>query len=145
MLKVIKAARELPTAQLERVCGGERELDYLRHEFFREEGAVCCLWLEDGACVSALRLEPWRDGLLLTGLRTVPERQNQGCARALLGAVQAFLSRQGSVKLYSHIHKRNAASIRVHEKCGFRRIADTAALLDGSVTAQLGTYLFDGT
>lgn len=140
------ARRRFPHETAERgIALAEQEAyDYLRNCFFRLEGAMCCLWMENEICVSALRLEPWKDGLLLTGLETAPERRNKGCACALIRAVQAFLREQGVVKLYSHIDKKNAASIHIHEKCGFRGIADHAAYLDGSVDSRSVTYLFDG-
>ena len=117
--------------------------DDLRFGFFSIPRAMYCLWMVEGECVSALRLEPWQDGWLLAALETAPDRRNQGHARALLTAVQGYLGDQGPVKLYSHIHCRNTASIHVHERCGFRKIADTAKLLDGTVTSQMGTYLFE--
>ena len=35
---------------------------YLNEVFFRTSGAVYAIWEEQGAYVSALRLEPYRDG-----------------------------------------------------------------------------------
>ena len=141
MLQVAKTMTQLPLEQLERVYGGALDADYLRYEFFSLPGAVYCLWLAEGQCVSAVRLEPWRDGTLLTALETAPDKRKRGYARELVRAVVAYLAEQGSVRLYSHIHHRNAASIRVHEKCGFWKISDTAVLMDGTVTAQMGTYV----
>lgn len=143
MLKVIRSMRELPLEQLERIYGETLDVDYLRYEFFCVSGAAYCLWLVDSLCVSAARLEPWRDGMLLTALETAPDRRNRGYACALVRAVQAFLREQGSIRIYSHIHHRNAASIRVHEKCCFRKISDTAVYLDGSVVSHSGTYLLE--
>lgn len=143
MLKVISSMAELPLEHLEQVYGQAVDEEYLRFEFFHIPGAKICLWYVEGVCVSALRLEPWRDGLLLTGLETAPLWRNQGYAGALLLAVQSHLAQQGSYRLYAHIHKRNLPSVRVHERCGFRMISDTAALLDGTVTAQMGTYLLE--
>lgn len=117
--------------------------EYLRHGFFRMPGAVYCLWMENEVCVSALRLEPWKDGMLLTGLETAPERRNRGYACALIRGVQVYLGRQGGVRLYSHIRKRNTPSIHTHEKCGFRKISDMAVYIDGSVDSQGSTYLYE--
>lgn len=137
MLRVIDEVCDLPIFGLE----GFEQAAYLRLDFFHAPGAQCCLWMVEGCCVSLLRLEPWKDGLLLTGLETLPNRRNCGYAAALLTAVAAYCREQGNARLYSHIDHRNAPSIRVHEKCGFRRISDTAKLLDGTVTARMGTYL----
>ena len=41
----------------------EREFyDYLREDFFRQQGAFYAVWTEQGSYVSALRLEPYKDG-----------------------------------------------------------------------------------
>lgn len=143
MLKVAKSMAQLPLEELERVYGGTLDVEYLRFVFFTAPGSVYCLWLVDGLCVSAARLEPWRDGILLTALETAPDRRNRGYARALLQSVQAYLKEQGRDRLYSHIHHRNAASVRVHEACGFQKISDCATYLDDSVVSHSGTYLHE--
>lgn len=140
MLKVAKSMAQLPLEQLEGIYGNGLDVDYLRYEFFSVPGAVYCLWLVDGACVSAVRLEPWLDGWLLSGLETAPDQRNRGYARELIKAVQ---SRFAGGKLYSHIHHRNRASVRVHEACGFQKISDCATYLDDSVVSHSGTYLHE--
>lgn len=117
--------------------------DYLRQCFFTLPGSVYCLWQEDGHYVSALRLEPWKDGLLLTGLETTPSRRKKGYACKLVRGVQAYLARQGTVRLYSHISKCNEASIGVHMKCGFRKLFDYAAYNDGSTDRKAWTYIYE--
>lgn len=89
--------------------------------------------------MSALRIESYRNGVLVTGLETAPNFRNRGYAESLLSAVMDHLSECGSNFVYSHIDKRNAASLRVHEKCGFSRIRDSAVLLDGTVTTGMYT------
>jgi RimJ/RimL family protein N-acetyltransferase len=117
--------------------------DYLRQCFFKITGAVYCVWRVSGHYVSALRLEPWKDGLLLTGLETAPEQRGKGYAYDLIRAVQTHLAQQGTVTLYSHINNHNTASIAVHEKCGFRKLLDHATYLDGTVDCHSGTYICD--
>ena len=166
MLKVARSMSELPFDQLMEVyqetnirsarrhwsensperAGAMAEYifyDELQCGFFSIPDAMYCLWMVEGQCVSALRLEPWRDGWLLTALETSPAHRNQGYARALVQSVQGYLAQRGPVRLYSHIQSRNTASIHVHEQCGFRKFSDTARLLDGTVTSQMGTYLFE--
>ena len=166
MLKIARSMSELPLRQLMEVyqetnissaqrhwnaysperglaMAEDRFYEDLQCGFFSIPHAMYCLWLVEGECVSALRLEPWQDGWLLAALETAPDRRKQGHAQALLRAVQGYLSAQGAVKLYSHIHCRNKASIHVHEACGFRKITDTAKLLDGTITSRMGTYLFE--
>ena len=139
MLKTIRTAADLPLDELSRVYGSRADEDFLRYEFFGQAGAALWLWSEGGEAVSALRTEPWKDGCLVTALQTASGCESRGYATMLLRAVLEDLGQQGSGRVYAHIHHRNSASICVHEKCGFRRIADTARLLDGTVTAQMGT------
>lgn len=114
-----------------RIALAEQEFyNYLQQIFFRTDSAQYLIWEENGRYVSALRLEPYKDGLLLEALETAPEARRKGYAARL---VQAALEHVGNVKVYSHVGKRNAASLRAHEKCGFARILDHAVYADGSV------------
>ena len=61
-------------------------------DFFRQKGAFYCLWKENGRTVSALRLEPFGDGLLLEALETMPEQPRRGYGKALILAVLAVLA-----------------------------------------------------
>lgn len=103
---------------------------YLREDFFTARGAVYYIWAEQGRYVSALRLEPYKDGLLLEGLETAPEQRRKGYAGAL---IRGMLAVEQTRPIYSHVHKNNTASLAVHEGCGFRRVAEYAAYIDGSV------------
>lgn len=109
---------------------------YLREDFFSEPGAVYCLWEEQGRYISALRLEPYKDGLLLEALETRPDSRRKGYAQKLICAVLA----QTEEKIYSHVSKRNTASLRTHEACGFYRIAERAVYIDGSVRPDSCTF-----
>lgn len=114
-------------------------LQYLRECFFTTPGAVYAVWTEAGRYVSALRLEPYRDGMLLEALETAPDSRGRGYASALIREMASHYPG----KIYSHIHKRNTPSIKVHTKYGFRKIADHAVYVDGSVTHNCCTYLLE--
>ena len=116
---------------------------YLREVFFQTPGAILAVWEENGQYVSALRLEPYKDGLLLEGLETAPLHRKMGYAGSLIHAVQENLGRQGPVKLYSHVSKRNTASFKTHEVCGFRQILDYAVYINGSVDYRSVTLLYE--
>jgi len=105
---------------------------FLTDVFFRTTGAVYAVWEEKGQYISALRLEPYRDGLLLEALETRPDMRRMGYGEKLICAVLAHFPDR---RIYSHVGKRNAASLKIHEKCGFRRISDYAVYIDGSVNA----------
>lgn len=111
---------------------GEQEFyQYLNEVFFRTPGAVYAVWAETGCYVSALRLEPFRDGLLLEALATAPDQRRKGYASKL---IQAVLTQTGQTLVYSHVDRRNIPSLKTHTKCGFSRILDYAVGIDGSVS-----------
>ena len=110
---------------------------YLHECFFLIKGAVYALWIVDGVYVSALRLEPYQDGLLLEALETAPSHRQKGYAKAL---IQAVLDHVGKEKVYSHVHKKNVPSLRAHEACGFHRILEHALYVDGSVRSNSCTF-----
>ncbi len=143
MIEVATNMNQLELSQLAAVyresCTAEGlwdMFDYLRQCFFPGGGAVYCL-RKDGVYVCVLRLEPYRDGLLLTALETAPEHRRRGYAKQLLRGVLERIHG----KVYSHIDDGNRASIAVHQACGFVKMLDHAVYLDGSVSTRAGTYL----
>ena len=120
----------------------EREFyDYLREDFFRQKDAFYALWKVQGRYVSALRLEPYRDGWLLEALETAPDHRRKGYAKELMHAV---LDEMGHVIVYSHVSRRNEASLRTHYACGFQKHLDHVVYLDGSVTNRAVTFRYIG-
>ena len=105
---------------------------YLAECFFKTDGAFYAVWQEKTEYISALRMEPYRDGLLLEGLETTPAYRRMGYAVKLLKAVLADVS----APVYSHVNKENMPSLRAHEACGFVRIADSAEMIDGTVSEE---------
>lgn len=128
---------ELPRQQ--RLLRAEQAFyQYLTEVFFRTSGAVYALWQEEGVYVSALRLEPYQDGLLLEALETAPDQRRKGYAEKLIRAVQeAFPQR-----IYSHVSKKNAPSLAIHQKCGFVPVLDYAKYIDGSVARNAVTLQY---
>ena len=110
---------------------------YLREVFFRTPGARYYVWTEGERYVSALRLEPYRDGWLLEALETAPEFRRKGYGRTL---VEAVLELPEYSRIYSHIHRYNLPSLRLHEACGFQKILDYGVYIDGSVNRYTFTY-----
>ena len=116
------------------LCNAEQDFyHYLNSLFFRQANSCYAIWEAEGRYQSALRLEPYSDGFLLCGLETAPEAREKGYASALIRAVQEVLSQQGSGVIYSHVSKKNMASLNVHLKCGFEVLLDHAVYSDGSV------------
>ena len=118
-------------------------LTYLREDFFRQKGAFYCVWALEGAYESALRLEPYRDGLLIEALETRQDARRRGYAYALLLSVLDYLRTTNCKKVYSHVSKRNSASLGVHHKCGFLKISDSAVYIDGTVTHNSATMCYN--
>lgn len=112
---------------------------YLHQVFFRTDGAVYFIWEEHGKYVSALRLEPYRDGLLLAALETHPQMRRKGYAAKLILEVMTYAK---ELSIYSHVSKKNIASLRTHEKCGFERIMEYAVYADGSVNDKSYTFCY---
>ena len=128
---------ELPQGQM--LLQAEQAFyQYLAEGFFSTKGAVYAVWLENETYISALRLEPYEDGLLLEALETAPAYRRQGYAEKLIRAVQDTFPQ----KIYSHVNKRNTASLAVHEKCGFRQVLDYAKYIDGSVARNAVTLCY---
>ena len=125
----------------EQLALAEQDLYEYLHTSLVNRTATVALWSSEGRCMSALRLEQYRDGLLLTSLETRPNDRKKGYATELVRAVLASFINQ---KIYSHVFISNHASIALHEKCGFSRIAPFAEFLDGSVSNRACTYLYQG-
>lgn len=113
--------------------------DYLRSAFFCLPGALYAIWQSEGQYCAAVRLEPFKDGLLISALETAPCFRRQGYAQCLLSALQTGTDQ----KLYSHVDKKNVPSLSLHQKCGFIRIRDNARYLDGSVDGRCCTLLWE--
>lgn len=108
--------------------------------FFQAPDAKYMVWVHQGRYVSALRVEPYSDGVLIEGLETAPESRRKGFAKALLSHTIEYLKDQGILKIYSHIEKSNLVSVQTHMGCGFVKKLDYAVCIDGSVLQSTDTY-----
>lgn len=111
---------------------------YLVEGFFPVPGAVYAIWEENGAYISALRLEPYEDGLLLEALETAPQYRRRGYGEKLIRAVQDTFPQ----KIYSHVSKKNIPSLAIHKKCSFVQVLDYAKYIDGSVNRNAVTLCY---
>lgn len=118
-------------------------LSYIRLDFFPRTGSLYALWEEDGTFVSAARIEPYRDGVLLSGLETAPDCRGQGFASRLLEGLLEALQERGIPKIYSHVRKDNAPSLAVHKRRGFAVYKTAAVYLDGSADSKSYTLLLE--
>lgn len=115
---------------------------YLHDSFFTHPEAIYCILEENRRYVSALRLEPYMDGLLLEALETIPNQRQNGYAVRLIQAAQQMLEQQGNVRIYSHVGKKNIPSLKAHFRCGFEVYRDYASYIDGSVNDRAYTLRY---
>ena len=121
-------------SQQEQLIRAEQDFYGFLEEFFRTSGAFYAVWEEKGTYLSALRMEPYRGGLLLEALETAPHYRRQGYGKKLMIAALEAVSKENAVVVYSHVHKRNLPSLAIHQACGFSRVSENASYIDGSVT-----------
>ena len=116
---------------------------YLSSVFFKQPDSYYALWIIEGRYTAASRMEPYRDGYLLCALETAPEARRKGYAEALVTAVLKQAGEKSHKKIYSHVAKSNTASIKLHQKCGFKLHKDYAVYSDGSVMHNHVTFLYE--
>ncbi len=165
MLEIIKTLRDLPFGELMAVYeegnrdnGAQRypkmpvNLQLLEAEqdfyaylecFFRQEDSFYVFWRADGVLVSALRIEPYRDGWLLAALETKPDCRNMGYAKALVRETLSYMEKTNRLPIYSHISKDNISSQKVHLSCDFRAIFPYSVYADGTKNGFCDTYSYD--
>lgn len=114
---------------------------YLQEVFFPTKDACYAVLEQNGRYVSALRVEPYRDGLLMEAVETAPEYRRKGYACSLVEQTVSMLSEKYHGKLYSHVSKRNYASIQLHKHCGFQILSEYARYIDGSVNDRAFTFV----
>ena len=110
--------------------------------FFTDKDSAYAVWAPDGVYKAALRIEPYCDGLIVTGLETAPGERQKGYAAKLVNEVICCLKEKGCRKLYSHVEKTNVASLKLHDKVGFQIISDSATYIDGSFHTDSVTLCF---
>lgn len=160
MLKIITKARDLDISQLKDVYAGSIGYDALQpgdssenvrmlralerfysyaYDFLQDQNAFYGIWMKNDVYVSAVRVDKYLDGFLLSGLETAPKLRGCGYARQLVDAVAQHLEQQGTTKLYSHVAEDNLPSLAVHRACSFEKIKDGAVFLDGSASSEYVT------
>jgi len=143
MLLIIEDLKQLDLDGIYRIYGAKPELYDYYLELFREKDAFCAVWFTDGSCRASLRIQRYEDGVLLSGLETAPDDRRKGYGYALVTAVLDRLKQRGVHRVYSHIDRRNLPSQRLHKKCGFYKLRDSARLLDDTVTTKMDTLCID--
>lgn len=108
--------------------------------FFKISGAYMGIWIENGIYISAVRIEPYKDGMLISALETAPECRGLGYATRLLSAITQVQDN----RYYSHVSVDNKSSLIVHKKAGFSVLSDYARYIDGSVDHKSYTLIKHG-
>ena len=100
-------------------------LHFLKDEFYRHAKAAYWVFEEDGIWISALRTCEIQPGLYyLEALETRPDRRQKGYGYSLLSGVLEEMKMGGFFRLCDCVGKKNTASLKTHEKCGFRIVSD---------------------
>ena len=104
----------------------KRFLEFLQREFFKQADATYWILEEDDVWISGLRTCRIRNNLYyLEALETKPDRRKKGYGSLLLSGVVDALKQEGSFRLCDCVSKKNVASLKTHEKCGFQIISET--------------------
>lgn len=100
-------------------------LCFLKDDFFRYAEAAYWVLEEDGVWISALRTCETQPGLYyLEALETRPDHRQRGYGAFLLSGVLEEMKANGPFRLCDCVGKKNTASLKTHEKCGFRIVSD---------------------
>ena len=100
-------------------------LDFLKNDFFNQAEAAYWILEIDGVYVSALRTCMIQKGLYyLEALETRPDYRRKGYGAMLLSSVVESLKKAGSFRLCDCVSKKNTASLKTHEKCGFQVVSE---------------------
>ncbi len=99
-------------------------LEFIRTKFFNGSGRTYWVLEQERVWVCALRLAVVEPGVLyLESLETHPDYRRRGFAVRLLKGIMEKLKKDGPYKLYDCVHKNNEASLKTHEKCGFKIVS----------------------
>ena len=100
-------------------------LDFLKNNFFKQEEAAYWVLEENGIWVSAARTCFIKhDIIYLEALETMPSKRNKGYGSKLLFELIEALKKEGHFRLCDCVSKKNIPSLKTHEKCGFKIVAD---------------------
>lgn len=101
-------------------------LTFLKNEFFNMSNATYWVLESDGVWLSALRTCLIKDRLFyLEALETRPDSRQKGCGSLILSSVLQAMKSQGTFKICDCVSKKNVASLKTHEKCGFKIVSDS--------------------
>ncbi len=97
----------------------------LENDFFTCPGRTYWVLEEQHEWVSAVRLYQLKpDFYYLEALETHPAYRKKGYASKLLREVICALRKKGAFQLCDCVSKKNIASLRTHERCGFQIVSD---------------------
>ena len=115
----------------------ENDMYTYMHESFFNNGGLIYTFSQGNQYACIARIEPYRDGMLLNSVVTADQFRKMGYASALVDVVLKNSGRP----IYSHIYRNNKASIKLHDKFGFKKLLNYAILLDGTVCNDHFTYI----
>lgn len=100
-------------------------LNFIKNDFLQKSEATYWVLEENGKWLSALRIcKVEQDIYYLEALETIPNQRKKGYASKLLLQVIEEYKKKGSFTLCDCVSKKNIASLKTHEKCGFVIVSD---------------------
>ncbi|MBP5169079.1 MAG: GNAT family N-acetyltransferase [Oscillospiraceae bacterium] len=100
-------------------------MDFLQNDFFKQDESAYWILEDEGVWLCAARTCRIKNGLYyLEALETRPDLRGKGYASQLLSSLLNVLKEEGSFILCDCVSKKNIASLRTHEKCGFQIVSD---------------------
>jgi RimJ/RimL family protein N-acetyltransferase len=111
-----------------------RSLESLARDLRAAQGWGTFLALLDGEVVASLAVKrPVEDGVAEIGYGVAPSRRGKGIGTAAVGLLCEALAERGVRVVTAETAVENAASIRVMEKAGFRRVGAREDEADGAL------------
>lgn len=98
---------------------------FLKNDFFNKADATYWILEKNDVWVSALRTCKIKEGLYyIEALETRPDHRRKGYGTMLLSSVIDSLKKAGPFRLCSCVSKKNTASLKTHEKSGFKIVSE---------------------
>lgn len=108
-------------AEIEKLCFSEPWSETALQYMFNSPNtyAVACIEKESGRLVAYGGLEYVLDEAELTNVATHPDFRRRGCARAIMEALERYISIRGVKRVWLDVRKSNEIAIDLYRKFGF--------------------------
>ena len=112
-------------------------------EMLYESDCILFLWMVGESYVSCVQCEIHGSQALLYSLETAPSYRGKGFGKHLVFSVIEYLKDIGISTISNHVKKNNQVSLSLHENLGFKISKDCARLMDGTVSQNYYTLIYE--